>query len=149
MDFIIRECVLEDCMDIVKLNREEMGYDYPENAAKIQLANLLYDVNHKIYVAVIENEIVGYIHANNYDLLYAPHMKNIMGIAVYKAHKKKGIGKALLAKLELWGKETGAVGVRLVSGSQREGAHLFYAKCGYIETKEQKNFKKLFNDEVK
>lgn len=149
MDFIIRECVLEDCMDIVKLNREEMEYDYPENAAKIQLANLLCDANHKIYVAVIENEIVGYIHANNHDLLYAPHMKNIMGIAVCKTHKKKGIGKALLAKVEVWGKETGAVGVRLVSGSQREGAHLFYAKCGYIETKGQKNFKKFFNNEVK
>ena len=56
-----------------------IGYDYSEEAARIQLEYLLNDTNHKIYVAVIEDEVVGYIHANNYDLLYAPHMKNIMG----------------------------------------------------------------------
>ena len=145
---MIRECILEDCVSIVKLNRMEMGYDYPEEVAKMQLEHLLNDTNHKIYVAVIEDRVVGYIHANNYDLLYAPHMKNIMGIAVCSQQKKKGIGKALLSQVEEWGKRTGAVGVRLVSGIQRQDAHIFYSKCGYIETKEQKDFKKMFYEEM-
>lgn len=144
MNYFIRECILEDWSSIAKLNAMELGYDYSEEATKIQLEHLLKDANHKIYVAVMKDKVVGYVHANNYDLLYAPHMKNIMGIAVCREEKKKGIGKALLSQVEEWGKTTDAVGVRLVSSAQRQDAHIFYSKCGYIETKEQKNFKKIF-----
>lgn len=34
--------------------------------------------------------------------------------------------------------------VKITRGAQRQDAHIFYSKCGYIETKEQKNFKKMF-----
>ena len=121
-----------------------MGYEYPIEDTKKQLQKLLNDSNHKIYVAVTSDKIVGYIHANNYDLLYSPHLKNIMGIAVSSDFRKSGIGKMLLDEVEQWAKDTGAFGVRLVSGETRVGAHAFYKACGYEENKSQKNFKKMF-----
>jgi len=69
-------------MDIVFLNKNEMGYVYPAEDTKKKLEQLLNDNNHKIYVAIVADKVVGYIHANNYDVIYAPHLKNIMGIAV-------------------------------------------------------------------
>lgn len=71
-------------------------------------------------------------------------MKNIMGIAVLGQHKRKGIGKALLQKVEAWALQTGASGVRLVSGAARKEAHAFYRHCGYEGNKEQINLKKMF-----
>ncbi|HEY8803775.1 MAG TPA: hypothetical protein VIM42_01465 [Clostridium sp.] len=50
----------------------------------------------------------------------------------------------LLTNVEKWAQVTGAYGIRLVSGSTRIGAHAFYKNCGYIGSKEQKNFKKMF-----
>lgn len=121
-----------------------MGYDYPAEDTKGQLERLLRDNNHKLYVAKVADKIVGYIHANNHDLLYAPHLKNIMGIAVSADFRGKGIGNMLLNEVEDWARDTGAKGVRLVSGATRTGAHAFYSACGYTLKKEQKNFIKIF-----
>ena len=144
MKVIIRDCKMNDYMDIFLLNKNEMGYEYPVEDTKKQLKQLLNDNNHKIYVALVEDKVAGYIHANNYDLLYSPHLKNIMGIAVSCCFRKNGIGKMLLEQVERWAKDTGAYGVRLVSGATRIGAHAFYISCGYEENKEQRNFKKMF-----
>lgn len=144
MNIIIRDCMPQDYVHIYLLNKIEMGYEYPEEKTKEKLERLLTDDNHKIYVAVVDNKTVGYIHANNYDLLYSPHFKNIMGLAVLSDYQGNGIGKKLLESVEKWAKSTGAYGVRLVSGSTRVGAHEFYKNCGYTGNKEQRNFKKSF-----
>ncbi|MDQ7094027.1 GNAT family N-acetyltransferase [Desulfosporosinus sp. PR] len=143
MEIAIRKCELRDLSEIVLLNKKEMGYDYPVEDTKVQLARMLKDSNHRIYVATVDDRVAGYVHANNYDLLYAPPMKNIMGIAVSSDYRKIGIGKMLLNEVEKWARDTGA-GVRLVSGATRTGAHAFYSACGYTCNKEQKNFSKRF-----
>jgi len=144
MDFQIRECKIEDVDAIYNLNNTEMGYEYSIEDTKDKLERLLKSDKDKIFVATIQNTVVGYVHANDYDVIYAPHMKNIMGIAVSSEYKKYGIGKAMLEEIERWAKETGAFGIRLVSGSTRIGAHEFYKRCGYIGEKQQINFKKYF-----
>ncbi len=144
MDFQIRECKIEDVDAIYNLNNTEMGYEYSIEDTKDKLERLLKSDKDKIFVATVQNTVVGYVHANDYDVIYAPHMKNIMGIAVSSEYKKYGIGKAMLEEIERWAKETGAFGIRLVSGSTRIGAHEFYKRCGYIGEKQQINFKKYF-----
>ena len=143
-DFTIREAVSSDSAAIWKLNCDEMCYQYPLADTVENITKLLGSKADKIYVAVSNNTIVGYIHANDYDLIYAPHMKNIMGIAVSRDYKRKGIGRALLQQVEYWAHETGAVGIRLVSGATRTDAHAFYRRCGYSGNKEQINLKKMF-----
>ena len=142
MNLQIRQCEVGDSRAIHELNVHEMGYDYPVDKTEENLRKLLASDSDKIFVALVESAVVGYVHANNYDLIYAPHMKNIMGIAVSSSFKKRGIGRALLTAVENWARETGASGVRLVSGSARTGAHEFYRRCGYSGDKQQINFKK-------
>ncbi len=144
MNFLIREATILDAEAIWKLNCDEMGYDFSLKETKEKLEMLLQSQKDKIYVALSGDSLVGYVHANDYDLIYAPHMKNIMGIAVDSSYKRNGIGKALLHQVELWAKETGASGIRLVSGAERTDAHAFYRKCGFSGDKKQLNLKKMF-----
>ncbi|MBE6976586.1 MAG: GNAT family N-acetyltransferase [Ruminococcaceae bacterium] len=140
----IREACEADISAIWELNAIEMGYQYPLDATTQKVKMLLNSKADKIYVAVLEHTVVGYVHANNYDVIYAPHMKNIMGIAVLSNYKRCGIGRALLQQVEQWGRSTGAAGVRLTSGMMRTEAHVFYHSCGYAGDKEQLNLKKMF-----
>ncbi|MBP1547696.1 MAG: GNAT family N-acetyltransferase [Oscillospiraceae bacterium] len=142
MDYIIREFRTEDCESIWRLNTYEMGYDYPIEDTREKLSALIRSDEHKIFVAVCCDEVIGYVHANNYDLIYASHMKNIMGIAVAEHMKRKGVGRALLEAVENWARETNAEGVRLVSGESRRDAHKFYHRCGYSGDKMQINMVK-------
>ncbi|MCD7906497.1 MAG: GNAT family N-acetyltransferase [Clostridium sp.] len=144
MIFKIRECNIGDADAIYELNHSEMGYEYPLDKTKDKLSYLLNSKSNKVFVATTENRVVGYVHANDYDSIYLPPFKNIMGIAVMSDCKKKGIGKALLFAVEAWAKETGACGIRLVSGAERTSAHQFYRCCGYDGGKQQINFKKIF-----
>lgn len=86
---------MEDANSIYNLNCSEMGYEYPVDKTKNKLEHLLKSNKDKIFVATVQSIVVGYIHANDYDTIYAPHMKNIMGIAVSSEYKKKGIGRAI------------------------------------------------------
>ncbi len=143
-DVLIRDAVPEDAPALTRLNSTAMGYDYPQAETSRKLAALLADARNKILVAQLDGCLVGYLHLVDYDVLYAEHMKNIMGIAVEPDCRRMGIGRALLAAGEAWAKENGASGVRLVSGEARTGAHQFYQSLGYVCGKRQLNFKKSF-----
>lgn len=144
MEFYIREATLDDAKDIWYLNCTEMGYDHKIEDTINNLTYLQNSVNDKIYVAVSGDHVVGYIHANTHYLLYAPHLKNIMGIAVLSEYKRHGVRSALLESIEAWAKATGAKGIRLSSGASRTGAHEFYRYMGYGDEKIQINFKRLW-----
>lgn len=139
-NMIIRECQESDIQSLYKLNKNEMGYDYPQDKMIQQIKKILNKDTDKIFVAIINNKVVGYIHIHDYDLIYNDHLKNILGIAVSREYRHQGIGKALLCQAEKWAKETNAKGIRLVSGETRTGAHEFYKHCGYQFVKNQCNF---------
>lgn len=142
MELVIRDAVVEDAPAIAQLNRDGMGYDYPVERTREKLRACLGNPSHKILVAESEGVVVGYVHLEDYDTLYADSLKNILGIAVAEACRRQGVGKALLQAGEEWAASTGTAGVRLVSGESRKGAHAFYQTLGYTGNKLQRNFKK-------
>ena len=144
MEIIIRECQIDDFQSIYELNKTSLGYDYPVDLTRLNLKNILQDKQHKVFVAVYCNAVVGYVHANDYDVIYSSHMKNIMGIAVNSEYQRSGIGKSLMKSVEKWAKDTGATGIRLVSGAMRKEAHSFYKAYGFTLVKEQYNFRLEF-----
>ena len=130
MALFIRKCEPKDAGAIAELNRLEMGYDYPKKAAADKLNKLIPDPSCLILVAENDGEIVGYVHAEEYELLYAGAMVNIMGVAVSSKCRRMGIGKSLMAEVEKWAGDIGAEGIRLVSGAERKEAHKFYEETG-------------------
>lgn len=142
-EIIIRTVKETDFYAIYLLNKNGLGYDYD---IKETYKRLKYCINNnaKIFIAEIEKNIVGYIHATDYDCTYCDPLKNIMAIVVDKNARCNGVGKKLINAVENWAKETNSAGVRLVSGYNREQAHKFYIACGYTDRKNQKNFIKIF-----
>lgn len=142
--YVIREARVQDAAAIANLSCKCLGYEYDEEKTARKLRILLEGGRDRIFVAVFSGKVAGYIHANDYDTLYFDHMKNVMGIAVSDEYRRYGVGRALLEAVEEWARESGACGVRLVSGASRSGAHSFYRACGYGSGRQQLNFKKMF-----
>ena len=140
----IRTVTVEDAESITRLNFNELGYKYSVEKTSEQIKRILKKSTDRIFVVCVDDEVAGYVHTCNYEGTYFDPQKNIMAIAVDSSHRGKGLGRALLNEVENWAKEENCTGVRLVSGMNREGAHKFYAHCGYKLRKEQKNFIKLF-----
>ena len=58
--YIIRECRIDDYIDIYELNKNEMGYDYPLEQQREKILQLIESPNDKIYVAVAKEKVIGY-----------------------------------------------------------------------------------------
>lgn len=145
MSILIRLANLNDAPAIRELNSKSLGYDYPLESTYDKLKTALDNPNIRIYIAEINDKVVGYVHAQNYDVLYASHCKDVLGLAVDSNCQRMGIGRELMKAIEIWAKDTGADFVRLVSGANRVKAHQFYQACGYNGGKQQVNFKKYIN----
>ena len=116
-----------------------MGYDYP---VEKRLARILHRKENQLLAACEKGKVVGYIHLQDYDVIYAGPMKNILGLAVLPQYRRRGWGRALLAAAQKRAVKDGCTGLRLVSGAQRTEAHEFYRRCGFAYQKDQKNFQK-------
>ena len=141
---IIREAVIGDYKDLCSLNKNGLGYDYPEEKTKEKLRLVLALPTDKIIVAELDAKLVGYIHLSAYECTYFESLKNILALVVDENYRHQGIGRQLIQTGEEWAKETGSKGIRLSSGFNRTDAHQFYQHCGYTMRKEQKNYMKLF-----
>lgn len=133
---IIREANIKDAFSIGKISCDDLGYECDDALVSYRLSNL--DSKREVvFVAEIDENVVGYVHAETYDVLYSESMINILGLAVASAYRRNGAGKALLLEVENWAKKLGINKIRLNSGSARKEAHEFYRVMGYDSRKEQ------------
>ena len=145
MTFSIRRCMVSDSRRIFELCRNELGYSFPETQIESNIRRLIGSAENLLLVAVDEDdEVVGFIHANNHDPVYAPPMKDIVAIAIYDEYRHIGLGRQLLQAVEEWAVQTGAHGVRVNSGIEQKSALRFYKSCGYDYIKTAYNFRKMF-----
>ena len=141
----LRPARQEDAAALQRLNADVLGYDCLLSDTQEQLHRLLGMPQHLIVVAEAEGkqELVGYVHAQDYEVLYSSPMKDILGIAVHPDYQHQGIGSSLLAWIEQWASSQNACMIRLVSSETRMKAHAFYEANGYLREKRQLNFKKM------
>lgn len=144
MDFLIRPAVYGDAAALCGINSTSLGYDYPLALTRRNLEHVLTRGEDGIFVAVREGEVLGYIHGQPYTTLYHDPLVNVLALSVASGVQKNGVGRALLAHLENWARERGYSGVRLSSGMERAGAHVFYERCGYRPIKNHKTFRRDF-----
>ena len=141
---MIREIKITDYQEIYNLCFQH-GYPLPKEQIKANIETIINEGRDKIFVEVDSvDKVLGYIHLSPYRLLYFEPMANILGIVVDKKYRRQGIGKRLIRSAEEWAKINKLKGIRVVSGNERETAHIFYESVGFKFVKLQKNFKMFF-----
>ena len=138
---VIRKAVISDATDICHISSRDLGYECEERFVRERLENLDAD-REVVFVAETESNVIGYVHAEVYSLLYWAPMVNILGLAVSSDCRRQGAGKALMQQVEAWAKEKGIEEIRLNSGGTRKEAHEFYRAIGFDDEKVQIRFLK-------
>jgi GNAT superfamily N-acetyltransferase len=96
----------------------------------------------EVFLACEGDAIVGFAYVSECIFLGLDSYLEVQAILVDKAHRKSGVGKALMRHIEQWAKGQGFPKVALSSRSQLTGAHAFYEELGYTEYKRSIFFSK-------
>ena len=117
----LRPARQEDAAALQCLNADVLGYDCSLSDTQKQLRRLLHMPQHLLVVAERKRELIGYVHAQDYDILYAAPMIDILGIAVHPDYQQQGIGSRLLAGHMPFMKQ-GAMCVRSASSTSKRSS---------------------------
>ncbi len=139
---MIRNICYEDAESIRRICKQSLGHETTKQLVCQRIKELADNSNY--YIAVYEDEsshdVLGFIQAERYNLLYGENGWNIIALAVAEENQKRGIGKQLLRSLEEYTERTGYSFVRLNCNIIRDDAHAFYLSQGYKCDKTQKRF---------
>lgn len=114
----------------------QLGYPTDAEGVTASMARVLARPGEALLVTVDEaDRPVGWIHVGLSPVLGAPPSATIHGMVIDAAHRSKGIGADLLSSAEAWARANGATSMIVRSRTSREGAHRFYERHGYAETK--------------
>jgi GNAT superfamily N-acetyltransferase len=86
---------------------------------------------HQLWVAEIQGEVAGWLHAFWRPLLESPAAVEIGGLAISLRWRRHGAGRALVHVAERWARTKGATTVTLRAAIHREEAPDFYQRQGY------------------
>lgn len=145
-DGMIRKIKEGDGEAIAKVAKEALAHDSSSSLIESRIKELKDNDNYFIYVYQDDstNEVIGFIEAERYNLIYGGNGFNIIALAVDEDYRNKGVGRALVESLERYAISIGYTFIRLNSRIERADAHLFYSHIGYTEDKIQKRFIKRF-----
>jgi GNAT superfamily N-acetyltransferase len=144
MKITIKEIEIKDAGAITGLTRQ-LGYESTEDQTAQRIKNILNNPQHFACAAIVENEIVGWIHAFISIHLESDPFVEIGGLVVDESFRGKGIGKNLIGEVTQWARRNDFDKLRVRSNTKRNETHQFYLNLGFAITKEQKVFdKKIF-----
>jgi GNAT superfamily N-acetyltransferase len=142
---LVRAIDLEDAAAVAELSGQ-LGYEasVAETRERIQFL-LAHRETQTAFVACFGTEVVGWIEASVVRHLQAPVRTLIGGLVVKDGLRSRGVGRRLCAEVEQWSRDRGVAVVRVTSRSTREGAHRFYLRDGYRQTKISAVFEKVLS----
>jgi len=136
MSVVIREIESKDYLPVAAIWRDVLGMQGATDENVTQTYEKMKgDSRYRTFVADMNGTVVGFsttveVMAIDYPNGYI----KMNGLAVLPEYQRRGIGKALMERVEELAKERGASAVGLASGFWRTGAHKFYESLGYMKT---------------
>lgn len=131
--FKIREARPEDSPVLSQLSAE-LGYPVPADLMADRVRKIK-SGEHAVFVAEVENSVVGWIDVGLVFHLQSGTRAEIGGLVVAESQRSRGVGRQLLHRAEEWARERGMTEIQLRSNSKRTDAHRFYLRENYTQTK--------------
>jgi GNAT superfamily N-acetyltransferase len=85
-------------------------------------------------LAVEGEQLIGYAHLRIGIDLAHEETAELMSIIVRPSHRRKGIGRRLVAAAETWAEQSGRARLLMRTEVIRTAAHAFFVALGYRET---------------
>lgn len=123
----------------------EWGYPSSELTARARLQQLLASPGHVVLVAEVSGAVAAWATAEVRLSLGSEPRVEITGLVVTAAQRRSGIGRSLVAHIELWAIEKGCRELFLRSNVTRPEAHPFYERLGFERTKTQHAYRKVLH----
>lgn len=130
MTLTIRRAAAADAPALARL-LEQLGY--PTSPAEIPARLEALDREGGVALVAVEStgEIAGAASGARYTTLHANRpTAYITAFVTDAAHRRKGVGRQLLAALEQWARDSGCHRLSVTSAEHRADAHAFYPSCG-------------------
>jgi GNAT superfamily N-acetyltransferase len=143
----IKKMTLDD-LDDVTLLCGQLGYPNTLSDVEKRFHQMSGHLDYALFVARSDaNEILGWIQMNvePSSLLVVPRAE-IAALVVTEKSRSQGVGKALVARAEIWAQEKNLNLIRVRSGIKRLDAHRFYKREGYELSKTSNVFVKKRKD---
>ena len=136
MEFMIENleirAAVESDADALALLVAQLGYPTESSAVKARLAEI-FRIGDSVLVAAHEAEIVGLIVLHRTRFLHRPPDGRISTLVVLDSYRSRGIGANLVKAAERIFREWGCTRIEVTSGVERNFAHKFYIREGYID----------------
>lgn len=113
----------------------ELGYPVNTEVMAERIAVARRQSNRAVFVACSGDGVVGWIDVSIGDVLSTGSYGEIRALVVSNEHRSGGIGGQLVRQAEDWVSEKGLDKVTVRSRMERERAHEFYLRLGYIRSK--------------
>jgi len=86
----------------------QLGYDAAPRDVADRLVRLLARPGQRFIVAEADGRLLGWVHVELADYVDSETYAQIAGLVVDRAHRRQGIGAALMAEAEAWRDSRGA-----------------------------------------
>jgi predicted N-acetyltransferase YhbS len=139
MELLIREISPKDAQAVHELSHQ-LGYELSVADTATQIREVLSNKDNHALVAVIDETMVGWIHAFKAVRIETKPFIEIGGLVVDEKYRSRGVGKKLVIRIKEWCTGQQIHSLRVRSNIIRMEAHLFYTRLGFAEKKEQKVF---------
>lgn len=140
-DFTVRPATVSDAFAVAAL-AGQLGYPTTPGQAERRFGPILADRGQAFLVAESGREVVGWIHVTVTRLVESEPFAELGGFVVDEAHRGRGVGKLLMVAAEEWIRANDIPKLRIRTRSDRDGAHSFYRKRGFVLVKEQRIYDK-------
>jgi GNAT superfamily N-acetyltransferase len=138
---IIRPISLDDAAAVAELSAQ-LGYPVSTDVMSKRMEQLAGCADQAVFVASLDRRVVGWIEVIISRHLHSGSYALISGLVVSSEVRGRRIGSRLCTQAEQWARDHGQTLVRVRSQISREGAHRFYLREGYRQTKTSAAFEK-------
>jgi GNAT superfamily N-acetyltransferase len=136
----VRPAAHDDAGPIARLlasGSREPQVESPDDPARYVTAiDRIREAHGDVLVAVYDGAVVGVLQ-----VMLLQHLQHAGGkvaevesVHVDEGHRRHGVGATLLEAAVGWAADQGCYRVQLTSHETRDGAHEFYASCGFVPT---------------